>query len=167
MRCCTCKQEKDISEFHKNKPSCKECRKIERKKSYEKRKATRYDEILTYNNEWRKNNPDKRLQYNRLYRSRNVERTRLMCNKRYSYAKQARPQWADPFLIEEIYHLAQLRNKMTNIKWEVDHIIPLRGTDVCGLHVENNLQVIPRSLNASKQHRFIKQYNWSEFFQEG
>lgn len=164
MRCCTCKQEKDISEFHKNKPSCKECRKIERKKSYENRKEVAYDEMLAYNKEWAKNNPDKRAQYNRTWCSKNRDKSRLHCNKRYSYAKQARPQWADPFLIEEAYHLAQLRTKATGIRWEVDHIIPLRGKDVCGLHVENNLQVIPRSLNASKQHRYIKQYNWSDFF---
>ncbi len=72
MRCCTCKQEKDISEFHKNKPSCKECRKVERKKSYENRKAKAYDEILAYNKNWVKNNPDKRAAYNRTWCSKNT-----------------------------------------------------------------------------------------------
>ncbi|MGE5524340.1 MAG: hypothetical protein ACM3SS_11540 [Rhodospirillaceae bacterium] len=65
----------------------------------------------------------------------------------------ATPKWANKFFIQEAYHLAQLRTEMTGIPWQVDHIVPLRSKVVCGLHVERNLQVIPRSANYSKGNR--------------
>ena len=166
QRCCTCKIEKPTSEFHLNKPSCKECRKIERKKSYQKRKASDYQSILDYNLQWVKDNPEKNAEHKKRWNQLNVDRCRIICNKRYSYAKQSRPKWANNFFVEEAYELAQRRSNLFGTRWEVDHIIPIKGKDICGLHVETNLQVIPRSINASKQNRFTKQYKWSEFFKE-
>jgi hypothetical protein len=52
-------------------------------------------------------------------------------------------------VMEEAYLLAKTREKVTNFKWHIDHIIPLNGKMVCGLHVWNNLQVIPAVLNLS------------------
>ena len=66
----------------------------------------------------------------------------------------ATPLWADHEMIEEAYHLAQLRTKATGIQWHVDHIVPLQSPLVCGLHVEHNLQVIPAVMNLSKSNRF-------------
>lgn len=164
--CCTCKHELDEINFHKNKPSCKDCRKLERKRSYEKRKASDYLNILEYNRQWVEKNPEKNREHKKRWNQLNVDKCRIICNKRYSYAKQSRPEWANKFFIEEAYELAQRRSKLFKTRWEVDHIIPIKGKDVCGLHVETNLQVLPRSINASKQNRYTKQYRWSEFFQE-
>ena len=163
-RCCTCKIEKQETEFHKNKPSCKICRKDERKRSYEKRKQEDYQTLLDYNKSWTKNNIEKARSYRKKWNQANVDKCRIICNKRYSYAKQARPIWADQFLIEEAYSLAQHRTSVTGIKWEVDHVLPIKGKDVCGLHVGENLQIITRSKNASKSNRFSKEYKWSDFF---
>ena len=38
--------------------------------------------------------------------------------------------------------------------FHVDHIIPLKGKNVCGLHISNNLRVVPASINLHKANRF-------------
>lgn len=73
--------------------------------------------------------------------------------KRQMQKRQAMPVWANQFYIEEAYDLAHRRTRATGFKWHVDHIVPLRGNGVCGLHVEHNLQVIPEAANLSKGNR--------------
>lgn len=46
--------------------------------------------------------------------------------------------------------LCRLRYQSTGIEWHVDHIIPLRGAAVCGLHVWNNFRIIPKLENLKK-----------------
>ena len=65
----------------------------------------------------------------------------------------ATPAWANEFFIEEAYDLAQRRTKATGFEWNVDHIVPLNSKKVCGLHVENNLRVIPKKANQVKSNR--------------
>lgn len=71
--------------------------------------------------------------------------------------KQATPNWLselDRLFIKEIYHLAVLRSEELGIDFDVDHIVPLHGKTVCGLHVPSNLQLLPRSQNISKKNHF-------------
>jgi hypothetical protein len=75
--------------------------------------------------------------------------------KRKMSVKQATPNWLselDNLFIKEIYSLAVLRSKATGIEYQVDHIIPLHGKNVCGLHVPNNLQLLSAKENLKKRH---------------
>lgn len=67
------------------------------------------------------------------------------------------PAWVsddEKWMIEEAYSLASLRSKLTGIDWHVDHVIPLKGKFVSGLHTPYNLQVIPALLNLRKGNRY-------------
>ena len=54
------------------------------------------------------------------------------------------------FVAAEAKHLKELRNTSTGIVWSIDHVIPLRGSKVSGLHTWNNIQVIPLVNNKQK-----------------
>ena len=58
--------------------------------------------------------------------------------------------WLNKLLIEEKYIIAETKSVVTDIPQHVDHIVPLQGELVSGLHVHYNLQIIPASENLSK-----------------
>lgn len=64
--------------------------------------------------------------------------------------RHATPQWADTTAIKVIYEIASRVTKCTGIAHEVDHFYPLKGKEVCGLHCEQNLRVIPAVMNMKK-----------------
>lgn len=66
---------------------------------------------------------------------------------------RATPTWADIDRIREVYMAAQWLTSITGIVHHVDHIVPLTSDLVCGLHVENNLQVLPGPENLRKHNR--------------
>lgn len=130
------------------------------------------DKINAYSNEWRAKNLEKTRGVESAYRDRN----RDACNKRVSDWKKANrdklcyyssirrsamlnavPSWYgefDDFVITEAYKLAQLRNKVTGVSWHVDHIVPIKGVTVSGLHCANNIAVIPWIDNILKGNRY-------------
>jgi hypothetical protein len=71
---------------------------------------------------------------------------------------KALPKWANTpkilYKILKIYIDAQYRNLTTRKKWQVDHIIPLYGETICGLHVPDNLRVISKVANQAKSNKF-------------
>ena len=69
--------------------------------------------------------------------------------------KQANVIWADRSKMLEIYKECRQLNR-SGIKFHVDHIVPLLGKNVCGLHNEFNLQIIPAidNLRKSNKHSF-------------
>ena len=59
----------------------------------------------------------------------------------------------DKWMLDQAYELAALRTKMFGFAWHVDHIIPLNGRKVSGLHTPYNVQVIPWLENLRKSNR--------------
>ncbi len=107
-----------------------------------------------YQREYRAADPERERERGRKWRKNNLDKDCAKVARRKASKLQATPKWANDFFIKEIYHLAKIRTKIMGFKWEVDHIVPLRSKLVCGLHVENNLQVIPESKNRSKSNHY-------------
>ena len=73
--------------------------------------------------------------------------------KRRSGKMCATPKWADLRAIAKVYKLAEQVSKQTGVRHVVDHIVPLQGRNVCGLHIAHNLQVISELENLRKANK--------------
>ena len=63
-------------------------------------------------------------------------------NARRRKTKVATPAWADLDAIRTRYKERATMERLTGVRHDVDHVIPLCGDNVCGLHVAANLRVI-------------------------
>lgn len=110
-----------------------------------------------YYNEWCAKNPDKRLAANLAWQARNPEKVLAIKSTRRARELNAAPKWLteqDKLEMRQKYLLAKIHESVTGMKWHVDHIVPLKGKKVCGLHVPWNLQVIPATENNRKNNKF-------------
>lgn len=143
--------------------------------------AKRYDEGRA---RWAKENPEKRREYVARYKTENREKlldkqreynhknSEIKTQKKLDWMKEnpdkvnaatrrraaakrnAVPAWADSSSIQLLYTKAQEFKNRFGGKWEVDHIVPLQNKLVCGLHVQDNLQLLLREENISKNNRY-------------
>lgn len=93
----------------------------------------------------------------REYQKRNLHVFAKIKAKRKAAHLQRTPNWLtedDHWLMEQAYELAAARTRMLGFVWHVDHIYPLQGKLVSGLHVPLNLQVIPGVENRSKSNNY-------------
>lgn len=86
----------------------------------------------------------------RLYRERNRALIASHAAKRKAAELRAMPPWADREAIRCVYDRAALLTKLTGIPHHVDHIVPLRARNACGLHVASNLRVITARENVRR-----------------
>ena len=121
--------------------------------------------IVEQSRQWREANSEK---------LREKERRRLIEHREDIYAKNARrraaerrPSWLTDEQKAEItaFYAEAIRiSRETGVKHHVDHIVPLRGKGVTGLHVPWNLRVIPASVNRSKKNNMPEdKYLLAEF----
>lgn len=127
---------------------CKEAWRLQNKDkcfhSYKQSRKRRIDKHNKYNKEWGIQNPDYYKLWSNTKRGRGIRKANQA--KRIANKKHATPIWVDLKAIQEIY--INCPKGLT-----VDHIVPLQGTNVCGLHVPWNLQYLTRSENSSKGNR--------------
>jgi hypothetical protein len=141
-----------VAERYTANKTCCECANATANKT----KAKNPNKYYESNKVWRQNNPDKSASYTCKYIAKN-KGDRNLWTANYRSAKDARqPKWLNAgqlFEMESVYnYCAALRN--VGLDYHVDHIVPLRGDNVSGLHVPWNLQVITGADNMSKGNRF-------------
>lgn len=157
MKTCTkCQEAKSLDQFYKRADRdsyhswCKTC-KHESGKSWHERNKDRHSEI---NRKWYENNKEQHLTNSKAWYAANKHRKLETTTAREKRCVLATPIWADRELIKELYALAQKLTEQTGIPHEVDHVIPLQGKNVSGLHVETNLQVITATENRRKSNKY-------------
>lgn len=141
----------------------------EKRRLYDKNYRERHGEVIKLKSKERNKRDKIKISVrNKAYRIRNKEKIQQKIKdntgahaatsaKRRAVKLKATPPWlTDEQLLEIklLYLFVAERRKITGLDLEVDHIIPLQGENVCGLHVPWNLQVLTASENASKGNRF-------------
>lgn len=125
-----------------------------RSKAYVARCGNRpYSEVLKY----KAKNPDHHREYARMYYHNNKEtlgpRHREQVMRRYAAKISAIPSWIDKESVMDIYKQAHALTEQTGVKHQVDHIVPILSKIVCGLHVQQNLQILSKIENIKKGNR--------------
>ena len=176
MRNCNkCKEDKPLEDFHKCKAfplgrvyTCKPCA---RKKSINWNKDNK-DKKSEQGKTHYKKNKDVYLKRAKdtNWQAHNQERIRELSKSRYAknngaskvayyknLRRKATPNWLTSAQIVEIdmlYWLCRDLEVISGDKYHVDHIVPIKGENICGLHVPWNLQILPADLNIAKSNTF-------------
>ena len=107
------------------------------------------DHQKDYGKKWREDNPD----YIAKYVQANPAKVRAYTIKRETAKSLRTPLWLTPAHWQEM-NAIYADSKARDVPHHVDHIVPLQGKTVCGLHVPWNLQVIPATDNLAKHAKF-------------
>ena len=113
------------------------------------------DKVRASNRAWKQANPEKHRASSRAHYARNKECYILRAIERGRVVTKQKPAWNDRAKMLAIYAECSKRNEKAGyIKWHVDHIVPLRGKNVWGLHVHTNLRIILASKNLTKSNKY-------------
>ncbi len=161
-KCTSCSVEKSFDAFHKDasrkdghRNRCKVCVAAYMRTHYENNK----DAIVAKANAWVAANRQRHNTKCNLWAKNNPAKVNARTARRYASKTQATPEWvlgnADfQWMIGEAYALTKLRQRLLGGAWEVDHIVPLRGKKVSGLHTPWNLRVVQAHENRRKSNKF-------------
>ena len=159
----------------KTKGACIECIKVEWVKS----NKTRADYFREYNkredvkdrkNEWYQENRETVVnnaairpahvlrEYRNAWKANN--KTQVLADNKVRRRKhrEATPPWLtrkQKSEIRQLYQIAITMTQTTGEQYVVDHIVPLRSHEVCGLHVPWNLRVITQEENLKKSNKLL------------
>lgn len=164
--CKRCHTEKELADFHRHRRMrdgyniyCRVCMRELCKNLRDKDVEAAREKDRARANRWAANpdNQAKKNARNREWRSNNKHIVNFHSAKRHTDKKNRMPAWLteeDKKIIQDMYQVASTLTKVTGHEWHVDHVIPLRGKNVSGLHVPYNLQVIPREENIKKHNNY-------------
>lgn len=162
--CSKCKIEKELSAFGKHSTNkdglqyqCKECRKETNAISFKKRYLENPEKFNSRARADYKRNHSKSLQRLEKYRASTKGKSARSAaqSKRKAAHLQRMPKWSEEDKIKAYYDVCAFFNEVNGYtKYHVDHIIPLQGKNVSGLHVQNNLQILPATENISKGNKY-------------
>lgn len=110
--------------------------------------------IAARGKKWRTENPEAMRAINKKYKRNNPDRLAANNAQRHAAKLQRSPKWADKKAILEIYKQARALQEATGEPYHVDHIYPLQGETVSGLHVDYNLRAVPARVNLTKSNSF-------------
>ena len=178
--CTKCKQWKLLEDYHRCRresdgrhDACKVCKNADKrvyrathkeliKKQVKERKALNPERFKEYQRRYysKPEKKEQKKQYLKKYHKENKDKLNAKTSRYRAARDQRIPKWANLKAIESIY-------KGNNSPgYHVDHIIPLRGEKVSGLHVEYNLQYLPGRENEAKNNRFYLQLGDKVFYTE-
>lgn len=163
-KCLAKQKETKKAWYERNKEKLKQVAKQWRLDNLEKCKETKKkwseknkDKLKKYHANWSLSNRDKLNSAFKKWKANNKDKVRYFHSKRRAYLLNAIPSWATKEMMDDIqtfYVCSQMFSIYTGEKYHVDHIIPLKGKNVSGLHVPNNLQILPAKENLKKRNSF-------------
>jgi ATPase subunit of ABC transporter with duplicated ATPase domains len=124
-----------------------------------KRYAKKYPEkSVARTQAWKARNPEKAVEVDKRTRQKNSARVTANRAKYRAVKLQATPVWLNKAHWFEMSCVYVYRDalKRVGLNYQVDHIVPLRGKNVSGLHVPENLQVILATQNRLKNNCYAE-----------
>lgn len=163
MKTCTkCQAIKPFEGFYKRSRApdgheawCKVCR-LNHNRAWLIKNKDRHGELTR---SWYERNKDQHLVNSKVWYVANRHRKLATTTAREERCRLATPVWADREAIVALYAQAKKITQETGIQHDVDHIVPLRGKTVSGLHVPENLRVIPSAENKRKAAKFMEAHH--------
>jgi len=173
--CKDCLEEKELSGFYNQKGCkfgvaniCKLCTgarakawRLQNPEKYKKQREKHYRKnkkrLNLISKKYYEDNKERLQSINRDWKKLNKDSVASSVRLRKKKVRSATPSWLTKEHKQEIqqfYWLAQDLKTVTGESYHVDHIVPLKGENVCGLHVPWNLQVLPADINLSKGNKY-------------
>lgn len=154
---------------------CYDCHLLHSKTYYERY----HEESVAKRSEWRKENPDYFKQWKKQHPSYMSEYCKVWREDNPDYRKEYYDKNSAKFIAKEndrrskklqrtfegyekeilsLYEDCVIISNETGVKHHVDHIVPLNGENVSGLHVPWNLQIITAEENLKKGNKLLNPF---------